>query len=315
MLVLGTIAGTLMVRPDFAAALVGMLSIRPHPGGSARLGSRRGPRPVAAERRHHLRLRRRLGDDLHRLRQLRRRRIAGDFAASPEIDAIRRRAAAGSPRDYLPNDPVQARRLRGLLLPLRCDAGMGAFVLWIVSSSFMIAGAAVLLPRLGQRRTCAMSSTAGACSPTRATSGRASIPALVWVYYVCVVAALWGTVQSYPEIYTRVTHDFCRAIWPERTVLAAPISTASIAAYVFAVATPLVWINVSFATLTAIVAFLATGAGVALAMIAALYLDRQLPPLYRTRRWMFAAGVLSAVILTAASCVSGWGLLQQMLAT
>jgi hypothetical protein len=59
---------------------------------------------------------------------------------------------------------------------------------------------------------------------------------------------------------------------------------------------------------------LATNAGVALAMIAALYLDRQLPPLYRTHRWMFAAGVVSAAILVAASCVSGWGLLRQIAA-
>jgi hypothetical protein len=49
-------------------------------------------------------------------------------------------------------------------------------------------------------------------------------------------------------------------------------------------------------------------------MIAALYLDRQLPPLYRTHRWMFAAGVVSAAILVAASCVSGWGLLRQIAA-
>jgi hypothetical protein len=47
-------------------------------------------------------------------------------------------------------------------------------------------------------------------------------------------------------------------------------------------------------------------------MIAALYLDRQLPPLYRTRRWFFAACVVSAVILTVASSISGWELWQQI---
>jgi hypothetical protein len=131
------------------------------------------------------------------------------------------------------------------------------------------------------------------------------------VYYICVVAALWGTVQSYPEIYARVTHDFCTAIWPTRKCSLHRFRLV-IAAYVFLVATPFVWIDVSFSTLTAIVAFLATNAGVALAMLAALYLDRQLPPLYRSRWWLFAAGLLSAAILTAASCISGWGLLQQI---
>ena len=129
----------------------------------------------------------------------------------------------------------------------------------------------------------------------------------MWVYYVCVVAALWGTLQSYPEIYARVTHGFCTAIWPEWQPSLRGFRLG-IAAYVFAMAVPLVWIDVSFATLTAIVAFLATNAGVALAMLAALYLDRQLPPLYRTQWWLFAAGVVSAVMLVAASCVSGWGL-------
>ena len=104
------------------------------------------------------------------------------------------------------------------------------------------------------------------------------------------------------------------AIWPNRE-FSLPRFRLVIAAYVFVITTPLLWINVSFATLTGIVAFLATGAGVALMMIAALYLDRQLPPLYRTRRWMFAAGVVSAIILTAVSCVSGWGLIRQLLSS
>jgi hypothetical protein len=134
------------------------------------------------------------------------------------------------------------------------------------------------------------------------------------VYYICVVAALWGTVQSYPEIYARVTHDFCTAIWPKQAFSLDRFRLV-IAAYVLIVAAPLVWIDVSFATLTAVVAFLATNAGVALAMLAALHLDRQLPPLYRTHRWLFAAGVLSAAILVAASCISGWGLLQQIVAS
>src|SRR5690606_18078774 len=114
---------------------------------------------------------------------------------------------------------------------------------------------------------------------------------------------------AYPEIYARVTHDFCSAIWPQRR-LSLDRFRRVIALYVFVVTAPLLWINVSFAMLTGIVAFLATGAGVALMMIAALYLDRQLPPLYRTRRWMFAAGVLSAIILTAVSSISGWELLR-----
>ena len=72
------------------------------------------------------------------------------------------------------------------------------------------------------------------------------------------------------------------------------------------------WRPILRLALTAVVAFLATNAGVALAMLAALYLDRQLPPLYRTHRWMFAAGVVSAIVLVTASCVSAWGLFVQV---
>jgi hypothetical protein len=308
-LVLGTIAGTLMVRPDFAAALAGMLSFGHIP--------REVPAwaPAAAHDQWLLSVVTTFGYvggsvmtyiayanfvGVHRW----------GLCSSSEIDEIRRRAGLGSPHDYLPNDPVQAKRLRGLLLPLKCDAGMGAFVLWIVSTSFMIAGAAVLLPRLASGELTNVFN-GWSLLTDQGHIWRSIHPALVWVYYLCVVAALWGTVQSYPEIYTRVTHDFVSAIWPARHFLLHKFRLA-IAAYVFAVAVPLVWIDVTFTTLTSIVAFLATGAGVALAMIAALYLDRQLPALYRTRRWFFAVCAVSAITLTVASCISGWGLWQQL---
>jgi hypothetical protein len=57
-----------------------------------------------------------------------------------------------------------------------------------------------------------------------------------------------------------------------------------------------------------VVSFLATNAGVAVAMLAALYLNFQLPPLYRTRWWMLVASVISAIILVAVSLISGWEL-------
>lgn len=308
-LVLGTVAGTLMVRPDFAAALVGSLQF-------GHLPAEIPPWAPTAAREHWLLTLATTfgyvgGSVMTYVAYANFVGLRGwGLCGHPDVDAIRRRAAAGSPRDYLPNDPAQAKRLRRLLLPLRCDAGIGAVVLWIVSASFMIAGAAVLRPRLasGELRSIF---NGWSLLTDQGDIWRSIHPSLVWVYYVCVVAALWGTVQSYPEIYARVTHDFCSAIWPTRAFSLDRFRLV-IVAYVLVVATPLVWIDVTFATLTGVVAFLATNAGVALAMIAALYLDRQLPPLYRTHRWLFAAGVLSAAILVAASGISGWGLLQQI---
>jgi hypothetical protein len=129
------------------------------------------------------------------------------------------------------------------------------------------------------------------------------------------LAALWGTLQAYPEIYARVTQEFVSAIWPRAAAISYPRFQWGICLYVFATAVPLVWINVTFATLTAIVSFLATTAGVSLAMLAALYLNFQLPPLYRTRWWMLVAGVITAMILLFVTAISGWELFRNLLSS
>jgi Mn2+/Fe2+ NRAMP family transporter len=307
-LVCGTIIGTLMVRPDLAAALAGCV----------RIGHLPNPPPWAPEvvgRQPLLTLTTTFGYvggsvmtyiayanwvSIHRW----------GLCGHPRIDQIRGQAAAGSPGDYLPDDAVQASRLRRLAAPLRWDVGIGAVVLAVVTGSFMLAGAAVLYPRL------ASGQSISAFSEWSLLTDQGHIwqnihPTLIWVYYVCVLAALWGTLQSYPEIYCRVTHQFWAAIWPRHTVSYRRLQIA-ICAYVFVASVPLVWSDIEFSTTTAIVAFLATNAGVAVAMLAALYLNFQLPPRYRTRWWMLVAGVASAVILVAVSAISGWELLRSI---
>jgi hypothetical protein len=224
-----------------------------------------------------------------------------------DIDQIRQRAAAGGPGDYLPDDPSEARRLRRLIAPLRWDVALGAIVLFIVSASFMIAGAAVLF---GSERGRVFEGWS--LLTDQGQIWHSIHPALVWVYYVCVLAALWGTLQSYPEIYSRVTHEFLSAIWPERSIGFRSVQLF-VCGYVVVTAVPLVWSSVSFDKLVNVVSFLATTGGVALAMLAALYLDFQLPPRYRTRKWMRAAGFASAAILLAMTAVSGWFLARSFL--
>ena len=51
----------------------------------------------------------------------------------------------------------------------------------------------------------------------------------------------------------------------------------------FATATAVIWSDVNFDTMTLTVNFLATTLGVAIAMLAGLWLNFQLPPAYRTR--------------------------------
>ena len=58
--------------------------------------------------------------------------------------------------------------------------------------------------------------------------------------------------------------------------------------YVIASSGLVIWSDLKFDTLTHVVAFLTTNFGVALAMVAAVYLNFQLPSAYRTRCWMIA---------------------------
>jgi len=73
-----------------------------------------------------------------------------------------------------------------------------------------------------------------------------------------------------------------------------------------------VWSDLNFNALTLTVNFLATTLGVALAMLAGLYLNFKLPPAYRTRWWMLAAGVVSAVVLVVVAGISGVGVWQHL---
>jgi Mn2+/Fe2+ NRAMP family transporter len=301
-LVIGTMVGTLMVRPDFLAALAGTFGFGhiPEVPPWAPEDVRKQPALTMATTFGYVGgsvmcyiayanfvCKHRWGLSSHR-----------------DIDRIRKRAAAGTPADYLPNSSHDAKRMRRLLAPLRWDVALGAIVLFVVSASFMLAGAAVLYPRLaaGELR----SAFEGWSLLTDQGQIWQSIhPTLIWVYYICVLAALWGTLQAYPEIYARVTHEFLAAIWPERSIPFRRVQLF-VCAYVFIAAVPLVWINVNFATLVNFVSFLATTGGVAPAMLAALYLNFKLPPLYRIRWWMLVLCIISAAALVAMSLISGW---------
>ncbi len=228
----------------------------------------------------------------------------------PEIEEIRHRAAAGSPRDYLPDDPESAAKILRSIAPLKWDVGLGAFVLWSVSASFMVAGAAVLYPLLasGQMETVFSN---WSLLTDQAYIWRNVHESLIWVYYVCVLIALWGTLQAYPEIYSRVILDFGKAIFPDRKWSRRRVQYG-VSIYVFISAGTVIWSNLRFDTLTHIVAFLATNLGVALAMVAALFLNFYLPPRYRTRWWMLVGGIVSAGILLIASTISGIGLWEEL---
>ena len=234
------------------------------------------------------------------------------MAAHERIDQIRHHAAASPKIDYLPKDPRDVRRLRRLLAPLHWDVGMGAVVLFIVAGAFMTAGAAVLYPMLA-RGEIEPGFKDWALLTDLAYVWKNIHPALVWVYYVCILAALWGTLQALPEAYARVTQDFFKAVWPKVGWRYGPIRRV-ICLYLFISTTVTVWLNLSFDMVTQIVSFLVSNVGLALVMLAVLYLNHQLPKAYRTSKPILIGGILSTIVLAVVSVVSGWGLVAKLTA-
>ena len=220
------------------------------------------------------------------------------------IDEIRANAFAHDAIDYLPENPEEVGRLRTLTAPLRWDVGMGAIVLLIVTVAFMLSGATVLYPLKTRFE--------GWSLLTNQAHVWGNIhPTLVWVYYICIIAALWGTLQALPEIYGRVTHEFFQAVWHDRRWDFHQIRKV-ICSYIFISSMVIVWLDIPFDILIQIAGFILANLAIAVIMLAALYLNFKLPPSYRTRPSILIGAIISAGILVFFAGISGWSLFQKL---
>jgi hypothetical protein len=297
-LVVGTLVGTMMVRPDFRQALVGLFSFGHLPDLPAWAPPDAAKHPlltmattfgyVGGSVMSYIVYANWVG--LH----------GWGLTGHKKIAEIREHAFTHDTIDYLPETPEQMSRVRQLLTPLRWDIGLGAVVLLIVTGAFMLSGAAVLYP-LETRFVgwSLLTNQAHVWSNIHAS--------LVWVYYVCIIAALWGTLQALPEIYARVTQEFFQAVWPGRTWDYHKIQR-TICAYIFTVAMIIVWLNIPFNILIQIAGFIMANLAIAIVILAAMYLNFKLPPAYRTRLPMLVGAIISAGILIVFAGISGWGL-------
>lgn len=297
-LVSGTMLGTLMVRPDFFQALIGSVSIGNLPEFPEWAPSDAIAHPMLTMATAfgyvgggvftYIAYSNWVG--LHRW----------GLTGHTDIEQIRAHAASSESIDYLPDDPTQVKKLRVLSGPLRWDVCLGAIVLFIVTSAFMLSGAAVLYPLQSRFEGWSLLTN-------QAHVWSVIHPTLVWIYYVCIIAALWGTLQALPEIYARVMQGFLKAVWPDREWHYDRLKRR-VCLYIFAVALVLIWTDVSFDTLTQIAGFLLANLAIALLMPAAVYLNFKLPPAYRTGTITLLGSLVSVVVIAIFAGISGWSL-------
>ena len=160
------------------------------------------------------------------------------MTAHPEIEALRRHAFSRDAIDYLPDDPAEVARIRESVGPLRWDVGMGAVVLFIVTAAFMVSGAAVLYPL--------QSRFDGWALLTEQRHVWSNIHgSLIWIYYIAIIAALWGTLQALPEVYARVMQEFGQAIRPARAWSYDRIKRV-VCGYLLVTTCAIVWLEIPF---------------------------------------------------------------------
>lgn len=302
-LVIGTIIGVFMVRPDFGKGLVGGLSVGHLPSFPEWAPPDAVTNPLLTMATAFAYVG---GSVMGYI-------VYANWIGLPRwgmtgherISTIREHAFKHDAIDYLPDDSEQVSRLRKLIAPLRWDVGMGATILFIVTASFMLSGAAVLYPLKTEFK--------GWSLLTEQAHVWSNIhPSLVWGYYICIIAALWGTLQALPEIYARVMQEFFQSIWTNRDWDYHKLQRL-ICAYIFITTTIIIWLNIPFDILTQIAGFILANFLIALMMLAALYLNFKLPAPYRTRLPMLIGAIVSAGILIVFAGISGWGLFGKLL--
>jgi len=218
------------------------------------------------------------------------------MTGSPQIEEIRNFARERG-AIYLSHDRGEVHKAHRHLTTIRWDVGMGAFVLLFVSASFLISGASVLHPRHLLPGGFAL------LSHQRAIWEQIS-PLMVPVYYICVLAALWGTLYSLPEMYARLTHEFLGAVMA--AVRRAPYRKVFlwVGIYIAVVCTFVVWSGMQPVTMMDIAAMISTNIGIMLVCFGAFWLNKSLPKEYRMGKRVVVGLLITALMLTLVSVLS-----------
>ncbi|MEE8162292.1 MAG: Nramp family divalent metal transporter [Acidobacteriota bacterium] len=187
--------------------------------------------------------------------------------------------------------------LRRALGPLRWDVAFNVVLVLVVTAAFMVAGAAILsplhrIPR-GFDLLTEQAQIFGQIS-------RMMIP----LYYVTILTALWGTLNALPDIYARGVHSFLRQLIPQAVNLEYRQVMTVFGVIMLVLTWLLIWTGTTPIIMIDLVALFSTNLGVGLVCVAAVWLDRQLPPERRSSRLIWWATVLSAVVINLMAFLS-----------
>lgn len=268
-LLVGTAAATILVRPDLAAAARGLLSIGSVPDYPDWL-------PAEFELRSRL---------------LETASVFG-YAGSIAVNYLvysnwvrEKNWTAGS------GDAAEGKAA------LRTDVWFNAVTVALVTGSFMLAGAAILKPL--ERIPAGFDLLS-----EQAVIFEQISPLLVPLYYVTILVALWGTLNAVPDIYTRGLQNFLsRAFVPLRDLKQRTVMRW-FAVIVLALSWTFIWTGTTPIVMVDLVALFSTNLGVGLVAAAALWLDGQLPADQRAPRWLWWTALAAAAVINAMALLS-----------
>lgn len=195
----------------------------------------------------------------------------------------------------LSDDPAVVKRGLGWLRAPALDTTLSFGSVLLITSCFMILGAAVLHPR-------GLVPTDADLYSRQSQFLGVIHPQLIGVYKAGVFFAIFGAIYGMFPVYARTTYETLAAIWPTRAW-----SFQRLRAWVilYSAAGGLLLILTGFKTvvIARVVAPFAGVLGCGLWCLAMLWVERtQLPPAYRMSRRLFVAAAVAGVGMTVVGC-------------
>ena len=192
------------------------------------------------------------------------------------------------------------------LKPLKWDVFFTASLILLVTAAFMIAGAAILAP--------SQKIPQGYDLLTEQANIFAQIsPLMIPLYYVIILAALWGTLNALPEIYGRGAHSFLQQLLPLGKDLRYSLVMKVFGFSLLVLTWLFIWTETTPIVMIDLVALFSTNIGVGLTCIAAVWLDGQLPPEQRTAKPVRWAGIAAAAVISFMAAASAWAVVVRYL--